>query len=46
MNGSQDAKGLWSLSNIHMETRPFSIKPIIEAKILRGDISLITIEFH
>ena len=34
MNGSQEAKGLWLLSNICMKTRPFSVKPIIEAKIL------------
>ena len=34
MNGSQEAKGLWSLSNIRTKTRPFSVKRIIETKIL------------
>ena len=27
-------KGLWSLSNNGTKTRPFSVKPTIEAKIL------------
>ena len=46
MNGSQEAKCLWWLSNIRTKTRPFSVKPPVEAKILCGDISLITVEFH
>ena len=33
-NGSQEAKGLWLLPNIRTKTRPFSVKPTIEAKIL------------
>ena len=34
MNGSQEAKGLWSTSNFCKKMRPFSVKPIIEARIL------------
>ena len=40
MNGSQEAKGLWSPSNICKKTRPFSVKPIIDARILQGDIEM------
>ena len=46
MNGSQEAKGLWLLSNIRTKRRPLSVKPTIERKILCGDISLVTVEFH
>ena len=46
INGSQEAKGLWWRSNIRIKTRPFSVKPTIEAKVLCDDISLITVEFH
>ena len=46
MNGSQEAKCLWWLFNIRTKTRSFSVKPAIFAKILCGDISLITVEFH
>ena len=46
MNGSQEGKGLWSLSNIRTKAGPLSVKPIVEAKTLRGDISFITVEFY
>ena len=34
LNGSHDAKGIWLLSNIRTKTRPFSVIPTIETKIV------------
>ena len=34
LNGSQEAKGLWSLTNIRTKTRPSDVKLLIEANKL------------
>ena len=34
LNESQEAKGLWSLTNIRTKTRPSDVKPLIEANKL------------
>ena len=34
LNGSQEAKGLWSLTNIRTKTRPPDVKPLVEANKL------------
>ena len=37
-NGNKEAKGLWSLTNIHMKSRPFNIKPTFQTTTLWENI--------